>query len=355
MRWNANPLGLLLGVGLALSGCAGGGGRPHGFRPVSDSPVRVGAPYTVRGVTYTPADDAGYEALGYASWYGRAHEGRPTANGERFEAARISAAHTTLPLPSYVEVTALDSGRTIVVRVNDRGPFVTGRVIDLSRGAAEQLGIVRQGTAAVRVRRAYPAEAEKATLRAGRAAAPRPNAPRAELAALRRRLSGEGMLAAATAPVRTAPANATKAPPSPPPSSAPSSPASPSSVMPSPAPSSPRGRLVLTLPPPETTSASPSAAVPSGAEPSAYSATAGAPDPATPVAAAPGTVGIRVAAFAEKARADRVARYVGGVVGRLDDRWVVRKGPYAGPEDAAAAIRQLTAAGFNDARIVIND
>ena len=90
--------------------------------PVRDVPVRIGPPYVVRGVTYTPAADPGYDMLGYASWYG-SESGNRTANGERFRAGWVTAAHTSLPLPSYVEVTALDTGRTIVVRVNDRGLF----------------------------------------------------------------------------------------------------------------------------------------------------------------------------------------------------------------------------------------
>ena len=101
----------------------------------------------MRGTTYTPAADAAYDRVGYATWYGP-ESGNQTANGERFRPDGITAAHTTLPLPTYVEVTALDTGRRIVVRVNDRGPFAGGsRIIDLSRGAAEQLGVRAQGVA----------------------------------------------------------------------------------------------------------------------------------------------------------------------------------------------------------------
>jgi len=138
---------------------------------VSDTPVKIGKPYQVRGRTYVPADDADYDAVGFASWYGPGQGGR-TANGERFKQNRIGAAHKTLPLPSYVEVTALATGRRIIVRVNDRGPFVDGRIIDLARGAAEELGIVRTGTARVRVRRVFPSEKVRKALRSGRAAQP---------------------------------------------------------------------------------------------------------------------------------------------------------------------------------------
>jgi len=150
----------------ALAAC-GGGAK---FRTVSDVPVRVGPPYKVRGVTYTPASQPGYDVLGYATWYGN-ESGNQVANGERFRPGWITAAHKTLPLPSYVEVTSLDTGRRIVVRVNDRGPYgESARVIDLSRGAAEALGIRSQGKAAVRVRVVEPPEKDRAALRKGKAA-----------------------------------------------------------------------------------------------------------------------------------------------------------------------------------------
>ena len=150
---------------LALSACAGGQ-----YRPVADTPVRIGKPYAVRGTTYVPAAAPAYDAVGYASWYG-SESGNRTANGEKFRPGWITAAHTTLPLPTYVEVTALDTGRRIIVRVNDRGPFAAGRIIDLSRGAAEELGIKAQGHAMVRVRRVEPPEKDRKRLREGKPAA----------------------------------------------------------------------------------------------------------------------------------------------------------------------------------------
>ena len=124
-------------VSASLAAC-GGGAK---FRPVSDVPVRIGPPYAVRGITYTPAADPAYDMLGYATWYGN-ESGNRTANGERFQPGWITGAHRTLPLPTYVEVTSLDTGRRIVLRINDRGPFAdNARIIDLSKGAAEQLGL----------------------------------------------------------------------------------------------------------------------------------------------------------------------------------------------------------------------
>ncbi|MFC3786040.1 rare lipoprotein A [Sphingopyxis italica] len=171
---------------LTLSACAGGN-----YRPVADTPVRIGPAYTIRGATYVPAAAPAYDALGYASWYG-SESGNRTANGEKFRPGWITAAHTTLPLPTYVEVTALDSGRRIIVRVNDRGPFARGRVIDLSRGAAEQLGMKAQGHAPVRVRRVEPSEKDRARLRKGKPAASLAPIPERELLRLRAQLAAGG-------------------------------------------------------------------------------------------------------------------------------------------------------------------
>jgi rare lipoprotein A len=171
---------------LALSACAGGGG----FRPVSDVPVRIGGPYTVRGTSYTPAADPTYDRLGYATWYG-AESGKQTANGERFRPDWITAAHRTLPLPTYVEVTALATGRRIVVRINDRGPFAGGsRIIDLSRGAAELLGVRAQGIAPVRVRAVEPSEKDRERLREGKPARALAPITGRQLESLRAQLAG---------------------------------------------------------------------------------------------------------------------------------------------------------------------
>ena len=99
-----------------------------------------------------------------ASWYGGHHQGRPTANGERFDKDAVSAAHKTLPLPSLVEVINLDNGKKIRVRLNDRGPFVAGRIIDLSQEAARRLGFERAGVARVRVRYVGPGGDRRAEL-----------------------------------------------------------------------------------------------------------------------------------------------------------------------------------------------
>lgn len=118
---------------------------PHGT-------YKLGAAYQINGTWYYPEFDPDYEAIGTASWYGRQFHGRPTANGEVFDMRQVSAAHPTLPMPSLVEVTNLENGRSIRLRVNDRGPFHDDRLIDLSQAAARVLGFEGQGLARVRVR-----------------------------------------------------------------------------------------------------------------------------------------------------------------------------------------------------------
>jgi rare lipoprotein A len=114
-------------------------------------------PYQVRGVWYTPREQPNYNEVGMASWYGGQHQGRQTASGEVFDMRTLTGAHKTLPLPSIVEVKNLENGRTVRLRVNDRGPFSEGRIIDVSRAAAEELGFIGQGQAKVRVRYVGPA------------------------------------------------------------------------------------------------------------------------------------------------------------------------------------------------------
>ena len=112
---------------------------------------KLGSPYTIKGITYVPRHDPTYDRVGIASWYGEDFHGRLTANGEVYDMHDLSAAHPTLPLPSFVRVTNMSNGRSVVVRVNDRGPFARGRIIDLSNRAARELGFARRGTAQVRV------------------------------------------------------------------------------------------------------------------------------------------------------------------------------------------------------------
>lgn len=108
--------------------------------------------YQVRGRWYRPEEQPNYDEVGMASWYGDQFNGRPTATGEIFDMHALTAAHKTLPLPGLIEVTNMANGRRAVLRVNDRGPFVDGRILDLSRGAAQELGLLQAGVGQVRVR-----------------------------------------------------------------------------------------------------------------------------------------------------------------------------------------------------------
>lgn len=314
---------LIAGAALLLSACGvADGKREAGPAPgptpapsaelVGDTPVKLGDPYTVAGVTYTPADIPDYDDVGYASWYGEDFAGKPTANGEIFNPDGISAAHRTLPLPSYVEVTALDTGRTILVRVNDRGPMVGNRLIDLSRGAAEQLGLT-EGHAAVRVRRTNPPQAERAQLRAGRAVPERIATPDSLLAILRKKLQSQ-----APAPVAAQPA-----------------------------------------PPVASGKAKPGddrmAVQPSGTKkPATPAKPAAKPEPAPdkPVPAKPGSHFVQVGAFSSEANASAAAKSVGGSVAKAGKLWRVRTGPFASEAEARGALGKAKAKGFRDAVVV---
>jgi len=120
--------------------------------PKGGGVYKVGNPYRIDGALYTPAEDPTYDRTGVASFYSEDFHGRKTANGEIFDMWALTAAHPTLPLPSYAYVSNLANGRTLLVRINDRGPYARGRVIDLSRATARLLGFEMQGTAVVRVR-----------------------------------------------------------------------------------------------------------------------------------------------------------------------------------------------------------
>jgi rare lipoprotein A len=125
--------------------------EPGATVPKGGGVYRVGSPYIVAGRVYVPQDNPHYRADGVASWYGSDFHGRSTANGEIFDAEAITAAHPTLPLPSYVRVTNLSNGRSLIVRINDRGPYAGNRIIDVSKRAAYLLGFTVSGTAWVRV------------------------------------------------------------------------------------------------------------------------------------------------------------------------------------------------------------
>lgn len=149
----------LLGLSLALGGCS----TTREYREVcvgeTCAPKRATSrPYQIKGVWYYPQTHYEYDEVGIASYYGGGDifHGRPTATGERFDMNEVSAAHKTLPLPCVAEVTNIENGRQIQLKVNDRGPFIAGRILDVSRRTAQLLGFDRKGTAKVRVRTLVP-------------------------------------------------------------------------------------------------------------------------------------------------------------------------------------------------------
>lgn len=180
-------MALMLAAMLALAGCSSlpsGDGGPTGPHPdLAEIPDAVPqtlprssrgnpASYSVFGKTYYVRDSAsGYIATGIASWYGRKFQGRPTSSGEPYDMYAMTAAHKTLPIPTFVRVTNLRNNRQVVVKINDRGPFHDGRIIDLSYAAAWKLGIVNHGSAPVRVEAIVPGSLRTASTSPGAAPA----------------------------------------------------------------------------------------------------------------------------------------------------------------------------------------
>jgi rare lipoprotein A len=174
MRKSVAVTCVIVGLGIALSGCSShksyktanrdpfaGTGSPYyhgkGPIPLGGGRYHVGKPYQVAGVWFTPKEQPNYNKVGVSSWYGEAFHRRRTSNGEYFDMNQLTAAHATLPIPSYVQVTNLDNNKTAVLRVNDRGPFVGTRIIDVSKHAADVLGYKHKGTQKVRVKYIGPA------------------------------------------------------------------------------------------------------------------------------------------------------------------------------------------------------
>lgn len=349
-----------LGAALLLTGCGGGSSvsrsldtaPPAVAGSVADYPVKLGEPYVMDGITYTPSDAYNYDETGHASWYGKELEGRNTSNGEPFNPDAITGAHRTLPLPSYVEVTALDSGKTILVRLNDRGPSSASRLIDLSHGAAKQLGVEGQGSFAVRVRRVNPPERERAVLRAGKPVAMRMETPESLLVPLRRRLDDKVKPAGVASAATAAPVSSNTALPKAgkiekPGPIAPGAPSKDGFVVEG---QGDRPNMV-------ENSTGDNRATPEAPKASSTPAAAPTTPPAPKPAAAPKSSAasyfVQVGAFSTRARADALASKIGANVQPTGDGKVfrVRYGPYA---DSQAAQQGLTLAkrnGYQGARI----
>ncbi len=189
---------ILIPIGLLFSACSEIELVAHGAKQLRNNQTsdeigeyKVGKPYQIYGVWYYPKLETDYDETGIASWYGPGFHGRRTANGAIFDENKVSAAHKTLQLPSIARVTNLENGRSIKVLVNDRGPYAHGRIIDLSRRAAQLLDIERKGTARVRVQILEDESRQVAALAQGRGGEnPQPDAAPTEQVAVEA-LSGQ--------------------------------------------------------------------------------------------------------------------------------------------------------------------
>jgi len=327
MRLNKGVFGVGLGACLALMGCAG---SESGDGPRLVSPAYGNVPQSGHSQTYPPSapqaaprpaplsadevdagppssdgpratsgrGDSRYDEVGYATWYGNELAGGRTASGAPFDPKGFTAAHRTLPLGSYAEVTALDTGRTILVQINDRGPRQGNLLIDLSRGAARTLGI--NGRGAVRIRAVNASPSDLAALRAGEPGVPRLDTPPALLAGLRQRLSG-------ARPSIDEPPRTQLRPP-----------------------------LVRIPPEPQATKTPPK-------------------KPPLPAAPATGGFYVQVAAFSSQPRATALARSLGGQAVPAGSVWRVRMGPYSSKNQASQARDAAAARGYGDARVVRED
>ena len=289
---------------LTLTTVAWAADKPTGL-PIADPPPVLGVPYSVDRKTYSPADvpfdDVGHAGLDEAAGPG------------------ISVSHRTLPLPSYVEITALDSGRTILARVERRGPMTGTQLVVLAAAGFAQLGADPAQPLAVRVRRVNPQEYERTLLRTNQRAPERLVTPGSLLEVLRRLLVGKSATAQVAVPdpdpVASVPANV-----SPPPKPTPVKPVAAKST------------------PPKAITAKPAVAKPA--------------PPKAATAPPAGAFSVQAGAFASRANADATARKLGGKVSESGKLWRVQLGPFANRGAAKAGLARAKKAGFGDARIV---
>jgi len=357
------------GISSGPGGYAGGRYRPS--RPM----YKVGAPYQINGVWYYPAVDYAYDESGIASWYGEQFDQRYTANGEIFDLNQLTAAHRTLPMPSVVEVTNLNNGRALQLRVNDRGPFARGRIIDVSRRAAQLLGFELDGTARVRVRILKDESLKVAELARRNGGDSRMLVAEAPGVATVETAGIEHLLP--PAPVAPAPV-ATAAPPSaePPGSLAPSTPVLPAHL---PAASASLSGLVPRSPPPPAPPISapptPTSALPASSAPSAAAAMGSVPSPVLATALPPlpektytvpvkagARIFVQAGAFSVAENAQRVRSRIAALgsveVQTASVRGVslyrVRLGPVPTVEQAGRLLTRLVGSGYPEARIVVD-
>jgi len=318
-----NRLGMLAMVGILLAACAETRFVMHTAKRLGDTnksqgDYKVGKPYKIRGVWYYPSEDWKYDRTGIASWYGPNFHGKATANGEVFDQWAVSAAHKTLPMPSMVRVTNLENGRSLVVRVNDRGPFVDNRIIDMSQRAAQLLGFDKQGTAKVRVQ----ILANESQILAQRAKA------------------GGTRLASNEAPIQS--------------DSVASAPVAMQDLS---VPVAPPVETVPVVEAPVTQSASPSLSGPVLSGPAHVGDLVQVP-------VSPTRIYIQAGAFSQKTNADKVVARLSAIGGDISvtpisvngrDLYRVRLGPIADVADADLLLTAVVRAGFGTARTIVEN
>jgi rare lipoprotein A len=313
----------------SLSACASHRGSGGGGGVASRGMYKVGNPYQIDGVTYVPQEEFNHVETGVASWYGPGFHTKATANGETYDQRDHTAAHRTLQMPSIVRVTNLDNGRSTVVRVNDRGPYARGRIIDMSQAAAEELAMTGKGTARVRIDQLAP---ESQTVKEVAVGGGGPSEQQAALAQL---ASGQRAPAMAAAPAPTPTATLMQPPPvqATTPAYVPFQPASPPltpDVMVRAQPSQSSGQTVASI-------ASASGSSQSG-----------------------GTFYVQTGAFSTMNNAARQREQISSygatevfqaqAAGR--DVFRVRVGPYTTPDAAGLVADRLKRSGYGEARVV---
>lgn len=322
---------------LAACGSSSKGGGGASGSVAQRGTYKVGQPYKIDGVTYTPQETFTLTETGVASWYGPGFHGKSTANGERYDQSDRTAAHRTLQMPAVVRVTNLDNGLSTVVRVNDRGPFARSRVIDLSRTAAQEIDMVGKGTARVRVEQLQTESMTVKDVALGG------GGPAEQQQALAQLATGRGAAPAAVSSPAPAPVPAAAPPPPvvqavyepPPPPVAPVRTASaspPRNGSPFPAPQSASGAIPPTI-------ASLSTAAPSSSASGFF---------------------VQVGAFSTQENAERQRGAVrsygnpevsqGSTNGR--DVYRVRLGPYTTSDAAGIVADRLKRSGYGDARVI---
>jgi len=324
-------LAAVLALSLAACGSSGKGSAPSASVQQRGT-YKVGNPYKIEGILYTPKEEFNRVETGVASWYGPGFHGKSTANGERYDQSDRTAAHRTLQMPSIVRVTNLENGQSTVVRINDRGPFARARVIDLSRTAAEELDVIGKGTARVRI------EQLQAESLAVKEVALSGGGPAEQHAAVAQLANGRRSPAAAPRAVEVA-----TAPPPPPPS--------PPQQQPL--------QMVWNGAPDQVVVETSSGAAPAGTSVASLVRTAA---PAAPGAGAGAGFYVQTGAFSTAQGAERQRDAVrsygttevsqGSAGGR--DVFRVRLGPYTTPDAAGIVADRLKRSGYGDARVVAN-